>query len=82
MSEEKKQPAERLRDGNPSVVSAYEQRLGKLEREKIVLTERSAKALPPKGRLEECIELTSNSSQALMISIKTAATRCAKLCSD
>ena len=41
-----------------SVVAAYEKRLDKLEREKIVLAERASKTLPPKGRLEECIELT------------------------
>lgn len=42
----------------PSVVSAYETRLAKLEREKIVLNEKVSGALPPKGRLEECIELS------------------------
>jgi hypothetical protein len=42
---------------SPSVVSAYETRIEKLEREKIVLAERVAKTVPPKGRLEDCIEL-------------------------
>ncbi|GKY88118.1 hypothetical protein STA1M1_19870 [Sinisalibacter aestuarii] len=40
-----------------SVVSAYEARIEKLERQKIVLAERIEKSLPPKGRLEDCIEL-------------------------
>lgn len=43
---------------SPSVISAYETRLAKLEREKIVLNEKVSGALPPKGRLEECIELS------------------------
>ncbi len=43
---------------SPSVISAYESRLAKLEREKIVLSEKVSGALPPKGRLEECIELS------------------------
>lgn len=43
---------------SPSVISAYETRLAKLEREKIVLNEKVPEALPPKGRLEECIELS------------------------
>ena len=41
-----------------SVVSAYETRIEKLERDKIVLQERLAKSIPPKGRLEDCIELS------------------------
>ena len=40
-----------------SVVSAYEGRLAKLEREKIVLGERVEQIVPPKGRFEEFIEL-------------------------
>ena len=43
---------------NPSVIGAYETRLAKLEREKFVLAEKSASAVPPKGRLEEVIELS------------------------
>ncbi len=42
---------------NASVVSAYEARIEKLEREKIVLAERVDTTVPPKGRLEDCIEL-------------------------
>lgn len=42
---------------SPSVVSAYEARIEKLEHKKIVLAERLAKAVPPKGRLDDCIEL-------------------------
>ena len=41
-----------------SVVSAYESRIEKLEREKLALNERIAKSVPPKGRLEDCIELS------------------------
>ncbi len=44
--------------GGPSVISAYETRLTKLEREKFVLAEKEASALSPKGRLEEFIELS------------------------
>ena len=40
-----------------SVVSAYETRIEKLERDKIVLQERIAKSIPSKGRLEDCFEL-------------------------
>src|SRR5690606_11017834 len=40
-----------------SVVSAYEKRIDKLEREKFVLSDRLANLVPPTGRLEECIEL-------------------------
>lgn len=40
-----------------SVVSAYEARIDKLERQKIVLAERVETTVPPKGRLEDCIEL-------------------------
>tara|TARA_R110000787_G_scaffold28730_1_gene78162 strand:+ start:4117 stop:5769 length:1653 start_codon:yes stop_codon:yes gene_type:complete len=43
---------------SPSVISAYETRLTKLEREKFVLAEKENSALPPKGRLEEFIELS------------------------
>lgn len=43
---------------SPSVVKAYESRIEKLEREKLVLAERAGRALPPKGRLEEFIELS------------------------
>jgi len=41
-----------------SVVSAYESRIETLEREKLVLHEKIAKSVPPKGRLEDCIELS------------------------
>ncbi len=44
----------------PSVVSACETRIEKLERQKIVLSEKAAKTVPPKGRLEDCIELAMN----------------------
>ncbi|MEP3847439.1 MAG: recombinase family protein [Paracoccaceae bacterium] len=40
-----------------SVVSAYEARIDKLERKKIVLNERLENSVPSKGRLEDCIEL-------------------------
>lgn len=40
-----------------SVVSAYEARIERLERDKIVLAERATTSVPPKGRLEDCIEL-------------------------
>jgi site-specific DNA recombinase len=43
---------------SPSVVSAYEGRFAKLEREKIVLAERAERIVPPKGRFEEFIELS------------------------
>ena len=43
---------------SPSVVSAYEGRIAKLEREKIVLAERADRIVPPKGRFEEFIELS------------------------
>ena len=42
----------------PSVVSAYENRIGKLEREKLLLRERVGSIVPPGGRFEEFIELS------------------------
>ncbi len=42
------------------VVSAYEARIEKLERQKFVLAERVETIVPPKGRLEDCIELALN----------------------
>lgn len=44
--------------GSQSVIRAYEKRIDGLERQKIILAEKASKTLPPKGRLEECIELT------------------------
>ncbi len=41
-----------------SVVSTYETRIEKLERDKLVLNDKIAKSVPPKGRLEDCIELS------------------------
>jgi len=40
-----------------SVIEALEKRLDRLERDKIILAERIEKAVPPKGRLEDCMEL-------------------------
>ena len=42
---------------NASVVSAYETRIDKLERDRIVLQEKIDNAVPEKGRLEDCMEL-------------------------
>ncbi len=39
-----------------SVVGAYEKRIEKLEREKLVLAEKASQIVPPQGRLEEVIE--------------------------
>lgn len=41
---------------NPVVVKAYETKIAKLERNKLVLAEKAAQIVPPKGRLEEFIE--------------------------
>ncbi|WP_152477087.1 recombinase zinc beta ribbon domain-containing protein [Roseovarius sp. THAF9] len=43
---------------SPTVVTAYEKRISKLEREKIRLTDRASRVVPPKGRFEEFIELS------------------------
>lgn len=43
---------------NPNVVKRYESKIDELERQRIILNERQEKILPPKGRLEDCIELT------------------------
>ena len=51
------QNRDRSKASNASVVNAYETRIDKLERQKIVLQERLDKSIPPKGRLEDCIEL-------------------------
>lgn len=42
---------------NSSVVGAYEYRIYKLERDKIVLREKLDSAVPEMGRFEECMEL-------------------------
>lgn len=42
---------------NTKVISAYEARIEKLERDKFVLHEKIDNAIPTKGRLEECMEL-------------------------
>jgi hypothetical protein len=39
------------------LVSAYEARIERTERDKIVLAESTTSTVPPKGRLEDCIEL-------------------------
>jgi len=50
---------DRIVDANSaSVVGAYEARIDKLEKHKMVLLERFETTTPIKGRLEECIELT------------------------
>ncbi len=52
---------ERVVDASSSVlVKAYEERITKLEREKLVLVERGENWAPPKGKCEECIELALN----------------------
>ncbi len=63
-----------------SVVSAYEARIEKLERQKIVLAERVETTVPPKGRLEDCIELALNFWQALGIFTKMVTVLCARQC--
>ena len=39
-------------------MSAYESRIEKLERDKLVLNDKIAKSVPAKERLEDCIELS------------------------
>ncbi len=41
---------------NPVVIKAYEGQIAKLERKKLLLAEKMAQTVPPKGRLEEFIE--------------------------
>lgn len=41
---------------NASVIKAYEGKIAKLEREKLLLAEKASRNVPPKGRLEEFIE--------------------------
>ena len=40
-----------------TVLKSFETRVDELERERILLTEKRDKILPPKGKLEDCIEL-------------------------
>ncbi|WP_245728562.1 recombinase family protein [Paracoccus alkenifer] len=42
---------------SPTVISAYEAKIDKLERDRLLLNERIENMVPPKGRLEDCIEL-------------------------
>jgi len=66
-----------------SLVGAYEAKIEKLERDKIVLIERLEKTIPPKGRLEECIELALKFlSSPWTIYIKMVTSQCARWCSD
>ncbi len=41
---------------NASVIKAYETKIARLEREKLVLSDKAARIVPPRGRLEEFIE--------------------------
>ena len=43
---------------NRTVAKKFEERIDKLERQKIVLAEKADKKVPSKARLEECMELT------------------------
>ena len=52
---------------SPSVVAAYEKRIEKLEREKLLLAEKASQCVPPPGRLEEVIEPALAFSQTLDI---------------
>ena len=45
---------------NPIVVRAYEAKIGKLERKRLLLAEKALKTVPAKGRLEEFIEPALN----------------------
>lgn len=45
---------------NPIVIKAYEAKIGKLERKKLLLAEKAAQTVPAKGRLEEFIEPALN----------------------
>jgi site-specific DNA recombinase len=45
---------------NPIVIKAYEAKIGKLERKKLLLAEKAAQTIPGKGRLEEFIEPALN----------------------
>ncbi len=42
---------------NASIVSAYEDKIEKLERDKILLKEKIGNSIPEKGRFEDCMEL-------------------------
>ncbi len=59
---------------SPSVVSAYETRIEKLEREKIVLAERVARTVPPKGGWRIIRTGPGDFWQTLGTSTKTATT--------
>ena len=43
---------------SPAVVKALESKLERLEREKLLLSEKAANPLPSQGKFEECMELT------------------------
>ena len=47
-----------VESSSATVAKALEQRVEKLERKKFLLAERAQKSIPPKGRLEEFIELS------------------------
>lgn len=66
----------------PSVVTAYESRIAKLEREKILLAEKAEWSVPPKGRFEDFIELSLEFLTRLGRSMKMAAWHSSRRCSD
>ncbi|MCV9960288.1 recombinase family protein [Pararhizobium sp. BT-229] len=45
-----------IETGNATVIKAYEEKIDKLEREKLLLAEKVSRIVPPKGKLEEFIE--------------------------
>lgn len=57
---------------NASVIKAYEGKIAKPEREKLLLSEEPARIVPPKGRLEELIEPALEFFETLGIFAKMA----------
>ncbi len=67
---------------NAGVIRAYEGKIAKLEREKLLLTEKAARIVPPKGRLEEFIEPALEFFETIGISMKMTDWPSKEQCSD
>ncbi|WP_195819786.1 hypothetical protein [Roseobacter sp. MH60115] len=65
---------------NVSVVSAYEDKIEKLERDKILPKEKMENSVPEKGRFEDCMELALRLPLSPWKIYKMVTTLCVKPC--
>ena len=65
---------------NSAVISAYEDKIDKLERSKMLIQEKIEDAVPEKGCLEDCMELAMRFLSSPWNIYKKVTTRCVKPC--